>query len=181
MVFRISCPQCGKVLKVLGETTGRAVNCSRCGELVAIGSAAAPRDEPPKRSPPPDSEQPRGVFRGMSSRERWAVAGVVAVSVGGLLLGGHWAVPLVVCSALALLTILHGHATGCPACGKWWSRVAVKKEWVDGEGFDENGAPCGRSVDRTTYRCARCWHNWSVTDAEADRPAGRGRPQPHGG
>ena len=79
------------------------------------------------------------------------------------------------------LAILHGHATGCPACGRWWSRVVTKQEWVTRAAFDESGAPCERTVDRTTYRCAGCGHSWSVTDAGEYRQPGRGRPQPRGG
>jgi hypothetical protein len=117
----------------------------------------------------------------MSGRVRWAVAGVVVVAAGSLLLAADWAVPLVAASAFALLAILHGNATGCPACGKWWSRVVVKKDLVSRGASDETGAPYERSVDRTTYRCAGCGHVWSVTDTEGDQEPGRGRPQPHGG
>lgn len=180
-MIRLSCPQCGKAFKVMGEKMVRAIACPRCGELVAAPLSAAGRGEPERQPPAPESEPARGVFRGMSTRVRWAVAGVVGVAVGGLLLGGNWAVPLVVCSTLVLLVMLHGQGTGCPACGRWWSRVLVKKELVDRELIDEGGAPCEGSVDRTTYRCAGCWHRWAVTDDEAARSSGRGRPQPHRG
>jgi hypothetical protein len=117
----------------------------------------------------------------MSGRVRWAVAGVVAAGVGSLLLAAAWAVPLLACSAFALLAILHGHATGCPACGKWWARVVVKKDLVSRTALDDQGVPYERSVDRTSYRCAGCGHRWSVTDSEEYAESGRGRPQPHGG
>jgi hypothetical protein len=117
----------------------------------------------------------------MSGRVRWAVAGVAAAGVGSLLLAAAWAVPLLAGSAFALLAILHGHATGCPACGKWWARVVVKKDLVSCAALDEEGVPYERSVDRTSYRCAGCGHRWSVTDSEGYAESGRDRPQPHGG
>jgi DNA-directed RNA polymerase subunit RPC12/RpoP len=181
-VIRFSCPQCGKVFKVPGEKAGRPVVCPRCGEpCVAPASAAAGRDEPERRSRSEESEQSRGLFRGMSSRVRGGVALAAGVGAGSLLLAGDWAVPLAVCSAVVLLAILHGHATGCPACGQWWSRAEVEKGLVAREGFDEGGVPFERSRDRTTYQCAGCGHRWSVTDTQAYRGSGRGRPQRHGG
>jgi DNA-directed RNA polymerase subunit RPC12/RpoP len=181
-VLRFSCPQCGKAFKLPGEKAGRPVVCPRCGERsVAPASAAAGRDEPERRSPSEESEQPRGLFRGMSSRVRWGVALVAGTGTGGLLLAGDWAVPLGVYSAVVFLAILHGHATGCPACGKWWSRAEVEKRLVAREGFDEGGVPCERLLDRTTYQCAGCGHRWSVTDTQEYWGSGRGRPQRHGG
>jgi hypothetical protein len=148
---------------------------------VAPASAAAGRDEPERRPPSEESEPSRGLFRGMSNRVRWAVALVVGAGVGSLLLAGDWAVPLAVCSAFALLALLHGQATGCPACGRWWSRRQVAKGIVVREGYDEGGVPVDRSLDRTTYRCAGCGHKWSVTDTQEYRGPYRGRSQRHGG
>jgi DNA-directed RNA polymerase subunit RPC12/RpoP len=181
-VIRFSCPQCGKAFQVPGEKAGRPVGCPRCGErFVTPASAVAGRGEPERRSPPEESEQPRGLFGGMSSRVRGGVALAAGAGVGSLLLAGDWAVPLGVCAVLALLAILHGHATGCPACGKWWSRAEVEKGLVAQEGFDEAGAPVERSLDRTTYQCGGCGHRWSVTDTQEYRGSCRGRPQRHGG
>jgi hypothetical protein len=133
----------------------------------------------------------------MIGRERLAVALVAVPGVGALLLpalspllpavrgvaavAADWAVPLVACSAILLLAVLHGHKTGCPACGKWWSRAEVGRGLVDGEKSDHGATPSGRSLERTTYRCAGCGHSWSVTDAEAYRQPGRRRPHRQGG
>jgi hypothetical protein len=117
----------------------------------------------------------------MSGRVRWGVGLLAGAGAASLLLAGDWAVPLAVCSAFALLAILHGHATGCPACGKWWSRAEIEKRLVAREEFDEAGTPVERSLDRTTYQCSGCGHRWSVTDTQEYRGAWRGRPQGHGG
>jgi hypothetical protein len=117
----------------------------------------------------------------MGRRVRWAVAALAGVMAVGALLGPAWAVPLVLCSACAVLAILYGQATGCPACGKWWSRELVRKELVAREVPDERGVAGERPVDRTTYRCAGCGHSWSVTDSESYQGPGRGRPQALGG
>jgi hypothetical protein len=117
----------------------------------------------------------------MNRRVRCAVAGVVGVGAGSLLLAADWSVPLATCTAFVLVAILHGQGTSCPACGRWWSRVQVKKGLVAREVFDAKGVPSEKSVDQTTYRCSGCRYNWSVTDTEAYRDYGWGRSQPHGG
>jgi DNA-directed RNA polymerase subunit RPC12/RpoP len=184
-MIRVSCPQCGKAFKASGEEAGRPVVCPRCGELSVAPASAAGRDEPARR-PPLKESQPsrawfRGLFRGMSTRVRWAVALTAGVVAGSLLFAGDWGVPLAVCSAVVLLAILHGHATGCPACGKWWSRAQLDRRLVAREGFDEAGVPFERSLEQTTYQCASCGHRWSVTDADEEGGPCRARPQRHGG
>jgi DNA-directed RNA polymerase subunit RPC12/RpoP len=179
-VIRISCPLCAKAFKISEEKAGRAVTCPRCGELVAAKTSAAGKDEPRRRSPTPEPEQRRGLFRGMSRRVRWAVAGVVGVGAASLLLGVAWGVPVFICSVLVVLAVLYGQATGCPACGKWWARMLLKKDLVVREALDEAGVPCEKLMDQTTYRCAGCGYTWSVMDTEAIQESGR-RPQPHGG
>src|SRR5262249_30342260 len=121
VVLRFSCPQCGKAFKLPGETAGRPFVCPRCGErFVVPASAAAGGDKPERRSP---SEQSRGLFSGMSRRVRWGLILAVGACAGSLVLAGDWALPLGLCSAVVFLAILYGHATGCPACGKFWARV----------------------------------------------------------
>jgi hypothetical protein len=117
----------------------------------------------------------------MSGRVRVAVVLTAGVGVGSLLLAGDWAVPLAACSAVVLLAILHGHATGCPACGKWWSMAQVEKRLVRQAGDDEAGVPFERSVEQASYRCASCGHRWLVTDTEEEGGFWRARPQRHGG
>jgi DNA-directed RNA polymerase subunit RPC12/RpoP len=181
-VIRFSCPQCGKAFELPEEKAGRPVVCRHCGELsLAPASTAACRDEPQRRSPPEESAQSRGLFRGMSNRVRWGVALAAGAGAGGLLLAGDWAVPLGVCSTVVVLAILYGRATGCPVCGKWWSREEVERRLVPREGSDGEGVPFAGFLDRTTYRCAGCGHRWSVTDTQEDWWSGRGRPQQHGG
>jgi hypothetical protein len=116
----------------------------------------------------------------MSSRERWCVVLVAGAGASCLLLPADWAVPLALCSAIVLLAILHGHATGCPACGKWWSKAEVEKRLVAQAGFDEGGIPVEKPLDRTTYQCSGCGYRWSVTDTLESRGPFWGRPQPPG-
>jgi hypothetical protein len=133
----------------------------------------------------------------MSSRVRWAVVLVAVAGGGGLLLPAlspllplprsvaasakGWAVPLVACSVALLFAILYGHATGCPACGKWWSRAQVENSFVGRELFDKGGVPFGRSLFRTTYECGGCRHRWSVTSAEEHPESRRDLPPQHRG
>ncbi len=197
VVIRFSCPQCGKKLKVPEERAGASVLCPRCGEMsVAPAAAAAGTGETVRQSPTQYPEQVPGLLRGMSSRERWAVILVAGAGVGGLLLpalspllpfpqviasAAGWAVPLVVCSTVLLLAILYGHATGCPACGKWWSRAEVENGFVGRETFDRGDVSFSRSLFRTTYQCNACGHRWSVTNADEYPESPRDLPPRHRG
>jgi hypothetical protein len=117
----------------------------------------------------------------MSWRLRGAVALVAAVGVLGLLtalaplarggqgvapLSTHWAVFLVLCCVASLLGILYGHATRCPACGKWWAVTKVETGFVERKVFARGGVPFGRSTYRTTYACACCGHRWSAAHTD---------------
>ena len=191
-MIRFACPQCGKRLKVIEEKAGLLVRCRRCGEqcvapAVVPASAAAEGDEPVGQSPRQEPDLRRGLFQGMSRRVRWAVSLVTAVGALAFLLHvvglpeavAPWALPVAACSAVLLLAILHGQATGCPECGQWWSRTEVEKVLVDREAFDEDGIPVARSVSRSTYECSGCGHRWSVLDSEEDQEPAHGRPQRH--
>ena len=189
-MIHFPCPQCGKMLKVTEESGGKPIPCRRCGELcvapVAPAPAASGGDERQVRSRAVDADRPRGLFTGMSRRERWAVALVVGAGAIGLLLGvlpvaavAQWKVPLAVCSAVLLLAILHGHATGCPACGRWWSRGEVAREFVARELSEQDGGPLGKSLCRTTYACENCGHRWVVADTDEYPEPVRNRPKRH--
>jgi hypothetical protein len=91
----------------------------------------------------------------------------------------HWKVPLAACSTVLLLAILHGHATGCPACGRWWSREEVAREFVDREVSEQDGVPLGGSLARTTYACGNCGHRWAVADSDEYPEPVRNRPKRH--
>ncbi len=132
----------------------------------------------------------------MSRRVRCAVALVASAAAVSLLLAflspvlplsqgaaeavAGWAGPLAAISTVLLLTLLYGHATGCPACGKWWSRSEVVGRSVGREVFAK-GEPFGNALPRTTYQCDSCGHRWSVTNDVVVRESARGRPQRHGG
>src|SRR5262249_10198345 len=127
----------------------------------------------------------RGIVQGMSQRVRWAVGPVAAVGTLSLLLpvvGGlpeamaPWALPVTIGSLILLLAILHGHATGCPACGRWCSTTEIEKGLVDREVFDKDGFPVGRSASRSTYQCGGCGHRWSVMENDKDQKPAHGRP-----
>jgi hypothetical protein len=110
--------------------------------------------------------------------ERAAVAVVAGVGVLGLLLpvvtpllpgGGAlaagatpWSMALVPSSLLLLLVMLHGRATGCPACGRWWARAKSGTEFVGREVFDKGGVSFARATYRTAFACRSCEHRWSA-------------------
>jgi hypothetical protein len=110
--------------------------------------------------------------------ERRTVAVVVAVGLVSLLVpvvaplfpGGRavgvaatpWAMVLVPFCLILFLVILHCHATGCPACGRWWARRKVESEFVGRELVDKGGVPFARATYRTVYQCGSCGHRWPV-------------------
>ena len=185
-MIRFACPRCGKMLKVSEERAGLPVLCHRCGKPCVVPAAASAESDSPGERPP--RQQPnlrRGIVQGMSQRVRWAVGLVTAVATLSLLLqivGGlpetvaPWALPVTIFCLILLLATLHGHATGCPACGRWWSRKEIEKALVDRAAFDKDGFPVGRSVSRSTYQCGGCRHRWSVMDSEKDQKPAHGRP-----
>ncbi|MFO0843588.1 MAG: hypothetical protein U0797_14500 [Gemmataceae bacterium] len=92
-------------------------------------------------------------------------------------LTGPWVGWLSASCFLLLGVIFYGQATGCPSCGKWWSRERAGKEFLGREVFDKGGVPYGKSTYRTTYLCSSCRHRWSVDETEEYRAsaAGQGR------
>jgi hypothetical protein len=187
-VIRFRCPVCGKSLKAPPDKAGRSMICPRCDERSVI-----PHD--PGSSNDGDGLQarvadpPAGLFVGMSPRVRWAtmlVAGVGALALLLMLLplvpgvGVRSSPPgtglVATCAFLLLAVILYGQGTGCPCCGKWWSRSRLEKEFVDREVFDKDGVPFGRSRYRTTYICGECGGRWSETEEdEYQAPTPRSR------
>jgi DNA-directed RNA polymerase subunit RPC12/RpoP len=170
-MIRFRCPACNKALKVRESLAGKLVTCPRCHEQPM--APALPPD------PKPDSpDETPGWFSTMSPELRWTVAsvavagclGLLAAVVGAALSGGTWithgAMVVTIGSALGLLTIFYGHATGCPRCGRWWSRTMVKSEPAAREIINRDGTTFGRSATRTEYKCAGCGHSWAVTDSE---------------
>ena len=208
-MIRFECPQCAKSIKVPEEKAGGRVFCPRCGELCLAppraSAATAGLTAPGRESSEAEGSGRRttsrrdgapGLFSGMGVWEWAAVAlaaGVGALSlllpiVAGLWPHGEavaarvmpWAVALVPSCLLLLLVILHGHATGCPSCGRWWMRRKVETEFVGREVFEKGGVPFARATYRTTYECASCGHRWSASQTDEykdfirDRPARRG-------
>jgi hypothetical protein len=192
-VIRFCCPQCGEPLQVPGEQAGEPVVCPRCGErsFAPPASTAAGRDEAERPSTAQPVGRARGPLRGMSRRVRWAVALVAGTAAVSLLLASlsrflpvtpgvaeaaDWAMPLAGFFTVLLLAFLHGHATGCPACGRWWSRAEVVGRSVGRKAFVNGGVPLGK-LPRTTYQCGGCGHRWSVTDRVELRKPTPDRPQ----
>ena len=204
-MIRFRCPQCEKPLKVPEEKAGVTAHCPRChGRYTVPTPAAGPpgfdRESPeaegsgrPATSP---RDEVRALFLGMRPWEG-AVLAVVAgtcllslllPAVAPLLSGGGafagrvtpWATLLVPASLILLLVMLHGRATGCPSCGRWWARTKEGSEFVGREVFDRGGVPFARATYRTTFACRSCGHRWSAdsTDEYKDfiraRRPGRG-------
>jgi hypothetical protein len=84
---------------------------------------------------------------------------LVAVAPGG-------AMVLIPCFVVVLLLVLHGYATSCPSCGKWWARSEVESEFVNREVFHKESTPYARATYRTNYECKSCRHRWSATRTE---------------
>ena len=192
-MIRFCCPQCGEALQVPGEQAGKPVVCALCGarSFAPAASTAAERDEAERPSPAQPSGRAREPLRGMSRRVRWAVALVAGAAAVSLLLASlsrflpvppgvaeaaDWAMPLAAFFIVLLLAFLHGHATGCPACGQWWSRAEVVGRSVGRKVFVSEGVPLGK-LPRTTYQCGGCGHRWSVMDREEFRESARNRSQ----
>jgi DNA-directed RNA polymerase subunit RPC12/RpoP len=182
-MIRFPCPLCGKMLKVAEDSAGKPVVCPRCGERCVVPAAgSAPADEgstePARRLQAADLDEAPGLFWSMPTTMRLAVIVVAAMGTLGFLLAifssllfdmgpaSHLALVTALCSFVLLCVILHGHGTGCPNCGKWWSRTRISKEFVDREVFDKGGVPFARSLYKTTYACTDCGRRWSVAETE---------------
>jgi len=178
-MLRFRCAACNKSLKVPEALAGQKVSCPRCHEPnrapePAQAAVAGPDDGP-------------GFVAAMSPRLRGAVvvaavgaflgafAFVWASFLGGEAWLGHAGLAVAGGSGLALLAMLHGHGTGCPACAAWWCRRQVKSDVAEREVFERDGATFARSVTRTEFRCDGCGHAWAETDAEEYPAPERGK------
>src|SRR5262249_49143774 len=152
---------------------GRPVTCPGCGERCVAGESDGPGTgagggpaQPSRRS---DADQAPGFLAGMSVRMRWGVALLAGAAPLGLVLGGLRSVlpsgagvsdatagvtMVVGLSSFALLfTVLYGQGTGCPSCGRWWSRTKYGTDLADQEVMDRRGVSVVKSLLRTTYVC----------------------------
>lgn len=199
-MIRFLCPLCGKTLKAPDGKAGATVVCPRCQERsvcpAAAGAAQAGRPPEPAvcgRTAALRHEGPGpSLFSGMRRGERWTVglaAGVGALSL--LLAAAAPSIPALAADAdaargaamilvpscvVVLLVVLYGHWTGCPACGRWWARREIEKEFGDRELFDKGGMLFARSTCRTTYECTACRHRWSATSTDEYQEVVRDRP-----
>jgi DNA-directed RNA polymerase subunit RPC12/RpoP len=175
-MLHFRCAGCNKSLKVPETRAGKKVTCPRC-HVPTMAPDAKPRPSLTPDQPVEIPDAPPGFFASMSTGLYVAVVLAAVVGAFGLLafLAGMldwttWFTPyglvVAVCSVVALLVMLYGHGTGCPACGAWWSRILVSTEVAEREVFHRDGATFGRSMTRTQFRCNSCDHNWTVTDAE---------------
>jgi len=186
-VIRFCCP-CGEPIQVPVEQAGKPVVCPLCGARLFAPPASTDAERDEAAQPSGRAREPS---RGMSRRVRWAVALVAGAAAVSLLLASlsrflpvppgvaeaaDWAMPLAAFFIVLLLAFLHGHATGCPACGQWWSRAEVVGRSVGRKVFVSEGVPLGK-LPRTTYQCGGCGHRWSVMDREEFRESARNRSQ----
>jgi uncharacterized Zn finger protein (UPF0148 family) len=186
---RVSCPSCGKNLKLPKESSGGPVACPRCGELLAAPAApAAPAARP---APQAGTEEEPGPFSRISPGGRAAVVSLAAVCFLGLMLAvwrpnlpgnlgpfpAGWGVIIAVASFSLGATIIYGQATRCPACGKWWSRSKLGAEFLDRELYDGEDGTHARAKYQATYMCADCHHRWSVVETEDYKAPARSETQ----
>jgi len=175
-MIRFHCPLCGKKLKVAEANAGKPITCRGCRQRrVAPEESEGPETGagggPARPAQPADGDQAPGFFAGMSGWMRWGVILLAVAAPLGLVLG---VTALSLCSIALLFTILYGQGTGCPSCGRWWSRMRYGTELVDREVFDRKGAPFEKSRLRTTYVCKECGHRWQVAETDEYRaPATR--------
>jgi phage FluMu protein Com len=199
VVIHFRCPLCGKTLKVAEGRAGRSVTCPQCKERSVApaeshDSGNGKNAEASGPSSHADSDEAPGLFSGMSPRVRWAAAvlaagiplGLLLVALSQFLPGGgsskvtgHLAMTLAAVSFLLLAVILYGQGTSCPSCGKWWSKAKLGKEFVEREVFERGDTLVGKSLYRTTYRCANCGHKWRVSEEEEYQMSAPGHPQRH--
>jgi hypothetical protein len=176
-MHRFFCPVCVKQLKVPEGKAGKTIICPRCNEPVVVPAEAGQAAPEALAEAPAPGEPSPWLLATIGPRLWCALAAVTSValfSVGLALLAparlADLATPaamvLVPSSFVLILFLLHGHATGCPLCGKWWTRRQVETEFVDRRPFQKNGVPYARSTYRTCYACSSCEHRWSVTRTE---------------
>jgi hypothetical protein len=194
-MIRFHCPLCGKKLKVAEANAGKPITCRGCRQRrVAPEASEGPETgadgglaRPAQRA---DGDQAPGFFAGMSGRMRRGVILLAVAAPLGLLLGilqpflpggggvsdtaAQCVTVLSLCSVALLFTILYGQGTGCPSCGRWWSRMRYGTELADREVFDRKGVSFGKSRLRTTYVCKECGHRWQVTETEEYRAPAAG-------
>jgi hypothetical protein len=190
-MIHFHCPLCGNTLKVPQEKAGSTVVCPRCNKG-CVAPQEVPRFGSGGHASGPEACSRTGVRQredhgpalvaAMSRRLRWEVALVAGVGALSLVLAvvapwlpalrafadsaAYAAMILVPSCIVLLLIILHGQATGCPSCGRWWRRRRIEDEFVQREVFDRAGVPFARAVYRTRYECRSCRHGWSTTFAD---------------
>jgi hypothetical protein len=90
---------------------------------------------------------------------------------------GDAAMVLIPLCVATVFIVLHGAATGCPSCRRWWTRRIAEKEFVNREVYERDGSPFARATYRTTYECAACRHRWSVTSTDEYKEVVRDHPR----
>jgi hypothetical protein len=201
-MIRFRCPSCARGIKVPEDKAGRRIRCPRCKEHCQVpvedpdeGSSSVSSSleaaELRQRGQHPASAW--GHVRALFGSMPWWLRGVVAlvataavgsvavVSLGSLLPHGQeatpWAMLGIPVSVILLSVILHGHATGCRACGRWWARRSVDTDFVGRHVFDKGGVPYARATYRTTYECTSCRHRWTVDHSDEYKDFIRGDPK----
>lgn len=166
-MLRFRCPCCHRTIKAPDSLVGKKVSCPRCHE---------PSHVPAPEPQAPDPDESPGFFSSMSLRTAFALAAVVAAGLLGLLTsillprwhGPPWiancGLAVAVLSPVAVLLVLNGHGTGCPACGAWWSRREVRMEVGERDEVVRGGVTYRRSSTRTHFACDHCGHGWSVAN-----------------
>jgi hypothetical protein len=175
-MLRFHCPSCGKKMKAPERLAGKKVACPGCGEPAVAPDAAS---EPPARG----TDQPPGFLSALSPGLRLALGALATAGLLGLLavvFGETWVarcgMAVACCSVLAVLAVLHGRGTGCPCCGAFWSRRAVRSEVGEREVVEHDGQTFRKSTTRREYRCDRCGHAWWAVDSE-EYPVRQAGPQ----
>jgi DNA-directed RNA polymerase subunit RPC12/RpoP len=195
-MIRFPCSNCRRIVKAPEEQAGTTIRCPRCNKRLEVPSAPVPSaaaepaaalelggelaGAPERRRPTPGRwDQFWAFFAGMGVWYRCAVALVVAVGLGSLLLrllapnlrlseeaaesARHAAVLVVPSCLVILMVIVYGYGTSCPSCGKPWASNRRESELLDRHVSTKGGVPWVRSTEQTTYACKYCRHTWTKT------------------
>jgi hypothetical protein len=173
-MIRFHCPLCSQPLKVPEDTAGATVVCPLCREATVV---------PGGRQASARRQQGAGPVPQQEGSLKWRplvalAAGVAVVCIVVAVVAPDVAWVVIPCLVVGLLVVLHGCATRCPSCGKWWARCEIETEFVERQVLHRDDGPHARATYRTNYECRSCRQRWSLTRTEEYKDFIKDRRQP---